>query len=210
MPCRDVAQRMGIEFSEARNKLKVANQRQTELGQSQAKLSEVCGLLPRSPTMLQGASLALHAHGWPASTVALHPDTHASLPSQHAHSFNLGKPPPAAGSLKPHTPSSAFSPRFGMSTLIQGLQTCHKTAHRHAASLLMRINAVQNLALERKGHESTREQLSDVQDKLARTLQEASSQQAVATQVCHRRLNCLQHSCTSFAAMQLDPGQGTD
>ena len=53
---------MGIEFSEARNKLKVANQRQTELGQSQAKLSEVCGLLLRSPVMLQGALLALHAH----------------------------------------------------------------------------------------------------------------------------------------------------
>ena len=36
---------MGIEFTEARNKLKVANQRQIELGQSQAKLSEVGTLL---------------------------------------------------------------------------------------------------------------------------------------------------------------------
>ena len=32
---------MGTEFNEARNRLMVANQRQIELGQSQAKLSEV-------------------------------------------------------------------------------------------------------------------------------------------------------------------------
>ena len=90
-----------------------------------------------------------------------------------------------------------------MNTLIQGLQTCHKTSHRHAVSLLVHVTAVQNLALERKGHESTREQLSDVQDKLAKTLQQASSQQAVATQVCHRKAElpaALLHSVCSYTA----------
>ena len=61
----------------------------------------------------------------------------------------------------------------------------HVMLCRASASSVI-LSAAQNLAAEREAVRTTREQLLDVQEKLARNLQEAGAQQAVATQV--RRL----------------------
>ena len=63
---------------------------------------------------------------------------------------------------------------------------CHHAMLCWTSASSVILSAAQNLATEREAVRTTREQLLDVQEKLARNLQEAGAQQAVATQV--RRL----------------------